>query len=420
VSEQTFDRGAIQRRTVGVLFIGQVLGGLGFGATLAIGSLLFVELSGGKGLAGMAVTMSTLGAALAAIPLARLAQRFGRGISLSAGAALAAVGALIAVIAAAAASLPLLFIGSAMIGMGNAANLQARFAATDLAAPRNRGRDLSIVVWSTTIGAVIGPNLLEPGERVGATLGLPPLTGVFAMMLLTQLLAVVLYLVALRPDPLVLAARLKADDDRIAVVAGAPIAAQSPARNLFRFAVVSLALSHATMVAVMAMTPVHLTDHGATLTVVGLTISLHVAGMYALAPLFGILADRIGRVQSVVVGQGILLAGVSATGLGAESQEWVTIGLILIGLGWSAATIAASALVTESSPLEVRTRNQGRSDLAMSLSGAVGGALAGVVLAFGGYSGLSLAAAGLVAVVIGYASAVWFAERPKITEDATL
>ncbi len=420
MSEQTFDRGAIQHRTLGVLVTGQVLGGLGFGATLAIGSLLFVELSGSKGLAGMAVTMSTLGAALAAIPLARLAQRFGRSVSLSAGAGIAAVGAVIAVIAAGTLSLPMLFVGGAMIGMGNAANLQARFAATDLAAPRSRGRDLSIVVWSTTVGAVIGPNLLEPGERVGSALGLPPLTGVYAMMLVTQLLAVVLYLVALRPDPLVLAARLKADDDRAAAASGAPILVQSPARTLFRFAVVSLALSHATMVAVMAMTPVHLTDHGASLTIVGLTISLHVAGMYALAPLFGILADRIGRVQSVLVGQAILLAGVSATGLGAESQEWVTVGLILIGLGWSAATIAASALVTESSPLEVRTRNQGRSDLAMSLSGAVGGALAGVVLAFGGYSGLSLAAGVLVAVVIVYASAVWLAERPKIAEGAAL
>lgn len=420
MSEQTFDRGIIQRRTVGVLFIGQVLGGLGFGSTLAIGSLLFVELSGSNGLAGMAVTMNTLGAALAAIPLARLAQRSGRGISLSAGAGLAAVGALIAVIAAATASLPLLFIGSAMIGTGNAANLQARFAATDLAAPRNRGRDLSIVVWSTTIGAVIGPNLLEPGERVGATLGLPPLTGVFAMMLVTQLLAVVLYLVALRPDPLVLAVRLKAHDDRSAKASGAPIAAQSPARDLFRFAVVVLALSHATMVSVMAMTPVHLTDHGASLTIVGLTISLHVAGMYALAPVFGILADRIGRVQSVLVGQAILLAGVSATGFGAERQNWVTVGLILIGLGWSCATISASALVTESSPLEIRTRNQGRSDLAMSLSGAAGGALAGVMLAFGGYFGLSLAAGVLVVSVIVYASAVWFAERPKIAEGAAL
>ncbi|MCY7412510.1 MAG: MFS transporter, partial [Salinibacterium sp.] len=350
---------------------------------------------------------------LAAIPLARLAQRSGRSISLSAGAGLAAVGAVLAVIAAANVSLPLLFIGSAMIGMGNAANLQARFAATDLAVARNRGRDLSIVVWSTTVGAVIGPNLLAPGERLGASLGLPPLTGVYAMMLVTQLLAVVLYLVALRPDPLVLAARLKADDDRAAAASGKPIAAQSPARNLFRFALVALALSHATMVAVMAMTPVHLTEHGASLTIVGITISLHVAGMYALAPVFGILADRIGRVQSVLVGQGILLAGVSATGFGAESQNWVTVGLVLIGLGWSCATISASALVTESSPLPVRTRNQGRSDLAMSLSGAVGGGLAGVVLAFGGYSGLSLAAGVLVVSVILYASVVRVSERTK-------
>jgi MFS family permease len=352
----------------------------------------------------MASTMSTLGAAAAAIPLARIAQRSGRRLSLSTGASLAAVGATLTVVAAGLQALPLLFVGIALIGMGNAANLQARFAATDLALPVHRGRDLSIVVWSTTIGAVIGPNLLESGERLGVAVGLPHLSGPFVLTLATQLVAVAVYLVFLRPDPLVLATRLQL----AAVARGAAAVTERP-RRYYVFAVIAVSASHATMVAIMAMTPVHLTEHGASLTLVGITISLHVAGMFALSPVFGILADRFGRVQTVLLGQVLLALGLVATALGADDHFWVTVGLALVGLGWSAATIAGSALVTESTPLAVRTRNQGRNDLVMSLAGAAGGALAGPVLALAGYAGLSIAGGVLVAIVVG--AAVWLRTR---------
>jgi len=395
VTEPDSERSRVHRRTVAALVAGQILGGLGFGATVSMGSLLFAELSGTPALSGMASTMSTLGAAAAAIPLARIAQRSGRRLSLSTGATLAAIGAALTVVAAGLPSLPLLFVGIALIGMGNAANLQARFAATDLALPAHRGRDLSVVVWSTTIGAVVGPNLLESGERLGVAIGLPHLSGPFVLTLATQLIAVVVYLVFLRPDPLVLATRLQ-----LAAVAKGAVAAVELPRRFYVFAVIAVSASHATMVAIMAMTPVHLTEHGASLTLVGITISLHVAGMFALSPVFGIVADRLGRVQTVLIGQVLLALGLVATALGADDHFWVTVGLALVGLGWSAATIAGSALVTESTPLAVRTRNQGRNDLVMSLAGAGGGALAGPVLALSGYAGLSLAGGVLVAIVV--------------------
>jgi MFS family permease len=389
------DLAIVQRRTLGVLVGGQVLGGLGFGATLSMGSLLFAELSGTSALSGMAATMSTLGAAIAAIPLARIAQARGRRPALMTGATLAGIGAIITVLAPMLSVLPLLFIGIALIGMGNAANLQARFAATDLATPNRRGRDLSLVVWSTTIGAVLGPNLLAPGEALGATLGLPHLTGPFLLTVSSQLLAVVLYFVALRPDPLVLAREKVAQSPVVAA-----LVQTLASRSRYRFAVLAVALSHATMVGIMAMTPVHLADGGATLQIVGLTISLHVAGMYALSPVFGILSDRLGKVPTVLIGQGLLAAGLIVNVFAADSTVAVAVALTLIGLGWSSAIIAGSALITESTPVELRTRNQGRNDVIMSLAGATGGALAGPGLALLGYSGLALAVGTLVLVVV--------------------
>ena len=92
------------------------------------------------------------------------------------------------------ASVVVLFVGLGLIGAATAGALQSRFAATDLASARSRGRDLALVVWSTTVGAVTGPNLAEPGNAVGTALGLPSLAGVFLFPLVAQLLAAGAYL----------------------------------------------------------------------------------------------------------------------------------------------------------------------------------------------------------------------------------
>lgn len=398
---------ALQRRTRTVLMAGQILAGLGMGATLSIGAILAAEISGSPAFSGMAATMVTLGAALAAIPLARLARRAGRAPALATGALTAAVGAILSMVAAGTGSFALLLLGIALIGSGTAVNLQSRFAAVDLATPSTRGRDLSLVVWATTVGAVSGPNLIGPGETLGAYLGLPELSGPFLFTVLAQSLAAALYLIGLRPDPLRVAAEWQAEQQRasradaeLAGVGQPVVMAAVDDRPGIRLAILSIALSHATMVSVMAMTPVHLTAHGASLVIVGFTISLHIAGMYALSPVFGILADRAGRRFTIALGQGMLAASLLMTGFGAESEGWVVAGLIFLGLGWSASTVAGSALLTESARPDRRTIVQGRSDLVMSASGAVGGALAGVALAALGYAGLSFVTMGLVAIVM--------------------
>ena len=391
------DLEVLQQRVRRILITGQVMAGLGMGATLSMGAILASRLSGSEAWSGMAATMSTLGAALAAVPLARLAGRSGRRISLFTGALLAASGAIATIVSTMVAFFTLLLLGLALIGVGTAVNLQSRFAATDIANDRTRSRDLSLVVWATTVGAVSGPNLITPGEALGSFLGLPELAGPFVFTLAAQTLAAVVYFVGLRPDPLLLARELARDPN------GAGAKSLGPSVDnvvVARTAIISIALSHATMVAVMAMTPVHLVHHGASLAIVGFTISLHIAGMYALAPVFGILSDRIGRIPTILVGQVILLASLLFTGFGSENELAVVIGLVLLGLGWSAATVAGSTLLSESTIIEKRAARQGVSDLVMSGSGAAGGALAGVVLAFLGYSGLSFVALALVASVV--------------------
>ncbi len=387
---------ALQKRVVRTLVFAQILGGIGLGATVSVGALLASEVSGSPAWSGMAATMSTLGAALIAVPLARTAVARGRRVALAVGSIVAALGAVLATASAAIGSFPLLLVGLALAGAGSATNLQARFAATDLAQPLHRGRQLSLVVWSTTIGAVLGPNLIDPGEVIGAAIGLPTLTGPFVFTVAAQLAAMLVYFFGLRPDPLLTALK------------NAPPRDGAPPRNGFatlrvnplaRYAVVAVAFSHATMVAMMSMTPVHLYGHGATLMIVGFALSLHIAGMYSLSPVFGWLSDRWGRVPTILFGQAILVVSLLTAWVGAESQPLVVVSVILLGVGWSASTISGSALVAESAEVDDRAGLQGVSDLLMNSTAAVFGALAGPVLALIGYSGLGVACLALVAVV---------------------
>ncbi|WP_136052199.1 MFS transporter [Microbacterium sp. K36] len=396
---------AVQRRTVLVLSLGQVLGGIAFGATVSLGALLAADISGSDALSGLATASVTLGAAVCAIPLARMAARLGRRRALTLGNLFALIGIAVVILAASVRVFPLLLVGILLIGAGNAGNLQSRFAATDLAAPQHRGRDLSIVVWSTTIGGVAGPLLLGPGEAVGQAIGMPPQTGSYVFSFVAQCAALVLYLVALRPDPLLAAQRLA----QAAAATTSAVVADRP--RVARYAIFAIAGSHVVMASVMAMTPVHLSHmahgaHGAAATpadvsaLVGITIALHVGGMYALSPVFGVLADRWGRLRVVLLGQ-VLLGGALAFAVFAGTEAWgVMVALILLGLGWSAATVAGAALLTEASAPDVRTRRQGRSDSLMSLSAAAGSVLAGVVLANFQYAGLGIAASVLVLAIV--------------------
>lgn len=409
-----------QRRVVTTLSLSQVFSGIGNGAALAVGSLMAAELSGSDALAGTTTMAISLAGALSALPLARLALSRGRRTTLTAAYALAALGALGMALAPVVeealpgAGFPLLVLAALGIGLGGAGNLQARFAATDLAAERTRGRDLGIVVWSITIGAVSGPNLIGPGAVVAEGLWLPSTSGPFLFSLAGMVLAVVILQIGLRPDPLDLRPDVEVGEQTAERVAppklrdGLKVTLASRRLLLGVGAVVA---AHTVMVGLMAMTSVHLSQlaaaehagHAAaagggghhhtdtdTLVVIGLVISLHIAGMYALSPLVGLLADRWGRLRTVALGEVVFLAS-AAVGFGwPSSRAAVTAALILLGLGWSLATVAGSTYVSEHAAGPRRVLVQGVTDAGMGAGAAAAAALSGVIMALVGFHGLSL------------------------------
>jgi MFS family permease len=389
----------LQEKTVKVLAAAQVLNGVGVAGTVAAGSLLVASITNSETLAGLAQTSSVLGAAALALPLARLTARGGRRLSLSVGFLSGVIGSLFAIYGGAEKNIYFMLLGTFLVGAASAAGYQARFAAVDLASNETRAKQLSFVVWGSTVGAVAGPNLMEPAGNLAENLDLPRLVGPYVVSATTLALAILVIQIFLRPDPFLTAQKQSGVSEK---PKGATKRALSHIRKNPRalFAILSIAIGHIAMVSVMVMTPVHMAHVDVTLTVIGLVISIHVVGMYAFSPLVGTLSDRLGRIKVVQLGVVILLASTIFAGFAAPNDVvMLGIGLFLLGLGWSCTLIAGSALLTESVDPSLKTSSQGASDLVMNLSGAGGGALAGVIIGTLSYGWLCAFAALPVAIL---------------------
>jgi MFS family permease len=385
----------IQKRTIKVLATTQILSGVGVAGTVAAGSLLVSSISNSESLAGLSQTTAVLGAAAMAIPLSKLTQRGGRRLGLSVGYTVGLIGAAFAIFGGSQRILIAMLLGTFLVGAASASGYQARFAATDLADDSNRSRQLSYVVWGSTIGAVTGPNLMGPSGALAETLGLPKLVGPYILAFITLGMGALVIRFFLKPDPYLTAANLRPQSEEHHELLSARKTLKLIRKNpTALFAIAAIAIGHVAMVSVMVMTPIHMAHVDVTLTVIGLVISIHIVGMYAFSPIIGSLSDRMGRRWVIQIGVLILLASCLVSGLAdAHNSIQLGFGLFLLGLGWSCTLIAGSALLSESVETELRPSSQGASDLLMNLMGAGGGAIAGVVIGTLGYGWLCLFAA---------------------------
>jgi MFS family permease len=408
---------AAQRRTIATLVAAQAVGAMGITIGIATASLLARDISGSEDQAGLAQTFQVLGAAVASYLLARLMSRRGRRVGLVTGYVLGAGGAVLAVVAGVVGSMALLLLGAVLLGSTTAANSGARYAATDLAPVTRRARALSTVVWATTIGAVAGPNLTGPSGSLARGLGIPALTGPFALGSVGMLGAAVIVGVFLRPDPLLLSRRAAgATPVPPTGTSWGRVVQAVRTRPVLGSAVMGLAAAHAVMVSVMVMTPLHMEHGGAELRVIGIVISVHVLGMFAFAPLVGLAADRSGRASTLGVGAVVLAVSLVLCAASPEGSSWqIFAGLFLLGLGWSFATVSASTLIADHAPLDVRADVQGAADLVMGVTAAAAGGLAGVVVGTWGYSTLAWAAAALVLALVAAAFGA-AGERGRLAE----
>ena len=387
---------SIRRRLIGVLFAGTGLARTGFIATITVGSLIAEDLLGSASLAGLPAATATIGVAVGTAPIAALMARHGRRAGISGGMGLAAVGALIAAVAIGLDSFALFVVGMFAFGFGNAGDRLSRYAAADVSPPEQRSFAISIVVWAGTIGAVLGPLLLEPTKRLAETFGLVGLAGPVLLGAAAAAAGAMIAFVGLRPDPLSFV-----DPDTDDEVEAAGSVGSLLGLPTVRYAIVALIVGQVVMVLIMTMTPVYIRRAGDGLGIVGLVIGAHTFGMFAVSPLTGWFADRFGRLPVMIAGQVVLVvSALMAAAASGDDTLLLVVALFLLGLGWNFGFVAGSAYLTEHAPTAQRVRLQGVADAMVWTSGAAASLSSGFLLEAWGYGALSIIGAALVAIPV--------------------
>ncbi len=399
---QTLDLQAIQHHTLSVLRRTQLITAAGLTTVVAVAVLGASELGASDAVASFAGVALSLGAAVGAAVLSPLMDQRGRRIGLTVGYAGAIVGAGVSLVSFNAGSLVGYVVGMALLGSGQASNLLARYAGSDLAPEHDKAGAISQVVWASTIGAVIGPLLLNPAKALGEALGMEPLAGPFVFSALIWTWGLISSQ-GLKPDPLLVAREIRPDEQpkqRPSLMTSFRTIAQS---RMALFGLITLVVSQGVMVGVMQMTPLHMKDHNHA-DQVAYVFSTHILGMYAFSPLIGKASTAIGRRTTMLVAGGLLLGAGVMAGVSGSALVPLYAALFLLGIGWNFGLVGGSAALTESVPVAARVGVQGLSDLCMVSSGVISTLAAGAINEFWGFDVLGVVAAvcsaGLLAAVL--------------------
>jgi MFS family permease len=393
----TSRRGAVRWKLMATLFVAQVCGSTGHSIGLAVGAIMAASITGTNTWSGVPIAVGALGTALASWPLARLMDRSGRRPGLALGYGLAVLGAVLGLLGVAGRSFPLMLVGMAFFGIASTSNLLARYAAADVSPAGERGRAMGLIVWGSTVGSMIGPNLMAPALTLGAWLAVPPTASAFLVSVGAYGAAALLIALLLRPDPLAIARAADA-----VAHAGRSFGAARRLREILgdvrvQIALATLSVSQFVMIATTSTSPLYLHDQGHSVGTIGVAVSLHLAGMYVASPLSGWLADRLGRLPVIALGALLLIGAIGLAGLApGDAGAAIIAGLFLNGVGWNLAFVSGSALLTDAlSPVE-RASVQGFADLLMGLMGAIGSAAGGMILGIWGFAILNAVGAALV------------------------
>ncbi|HEY3334526.1 MAG TPA: MFS transporter [Candidatus Limnocylindrales bacterium] len=393
--------GAARTRARNTLIAGVALGSTGHIAAVTIATIVAKDLLGSQTFAGAPGATVVLGAALGSVLLASLMAGRTRRIGLTTGYSIGVLGALLATAAVVTRQFPLLLLGAMLIGFGNTANNLSRYANADMVGPARRASAIGVVVWASTVGSVVGPLLASVGSDIGMGIGLPMYAGAYLVPVVFVGLAAILSFTMLRPDPYELA-----DAETLAEEASAGVTTSESIVVILRrpgvtAAITALVIGQFVMVLIMTMTPLHMTEHGHSLTDVGIVLSGHTLGMFALSPVSGRLTDRFGPIPTIFLGTAVLAtASLMAAVAPPEGGAMLLVALFLLGLGWNFGFVAGSTLLSGHLELHERTRVQGAADALIWSSAAAASLGSGLIMAGVGYTALGVLGAGAVIIPV--------------------
>ena len=368
---------------------------------IAINGLVGLRLAPVGWMATLPVMGYVVGGALAAGPVSRLQQRWGRKRTFQAGLVVAALSAVGGAFAVTAGSFWGIVATTVIAGFYNANAQLYRFAGPELVAPERKAQAISLVMAGGVAGAFIGPNLAKLTRD-----WLPvPFAGAYAALVVVALLGLVV-MSMIRFPPHV--APAPGSDP------GRPVRelARQPA---FVVAVAAGALAFGVMNLLMAATPLAMDRCGLPFSDAALVIEWHVLGMFVPAFFTGHLIQRFGTLPVMAVGLLLNFACV-AVALGGLELERFLLALLLLGVGWNFLFTGATTLLTTTYQPHERMRAQGAMDTCVFATMALTSFASGALVTTQGWFLLNLGSL-LPLLVIG-AALGWLARAPRPLQAA--
>lgn len=391
---------ALIKRNTALFALSQSFTGAGMQFAYGLGPLMVVSLTGSAGLAGLSVSLIGLSRFLVSYPVGKITDTYGRKPGILLGLILALIGALVLGTSLTFQSLVVFVVGMLVFGMGMNGAQQLRVAATDMFLPHMRAQALGYIALGSLVGLVISPLVVNGCEIFADVVGMNPL-GMPWFILPLLIIAGMGMITFVRPDPKEIGQNLQ----RYYPDYSPPPAQSETYRSAFRvgtllghaptrLAIVANCAAQGNMSIVMVLTSLVLAHHGHGIGAIAFSHMFHSAGMFAFTIPIGKLADRIGYGKVMFPGVATALIGASLVTF-TEVYWSITLGTFLVGLGWAAANVAATALIADHTETAERGRAIGINDSFAGGISVVVALITGPLIEWNG-----LPAAGLAAVVI--------------------
>lgn len=407
-----------QRKKITVaLFIAQSLFSAATIAAFTLMPIIAANLTGNDAAAGIPSTVGLVGRAAAAYPIGWLMDRIGRRFGLAAGFGFGVVGAAVSVAGIAIGSFFIFCVGAVMFGFGRASAEQSRYVAAEVYEPARRAKIIGLIVFAGTVGSVLGPNIVKFSTETMTYFRLPENAGPFVFGFLFLLLALLITIFFLYPDPLQLSKAFEADEQLVdEFTPSAPLEELQIGvifrKPLVQLALASMVIGQLVMTMIMTITPLHMDHHNHATEAISFVIMAHTLGMFGLSSVTGMLIDRLGRIPMIIFG-GVVLIGASLLTPVSTEVPLLSTALFLLGLGWNFCFVAGSSLLTDSLKASEKGRIQGASEVLVSLGAGSGSLSTGLIFANGGITAVSAVGLAFALVLMGWLAWYRFTQSPK-------
>ena len=362
--------------------ISQAFQGIPMQMAVTTGASMVAYLTGSKALAGIPGMLISGSRFIVAFPTGFITDKYGRKKGMYISLTLGLIACSILSFSTSASSIPLMFFGFVLLGLGFGANTQLRVAAGDMYPVKLRASGIGTVLTFSVFGAFLSPLLislvnldcinlfvfdicltdlnLEEFDELTMIWGFIPFF----------LLPIFLFIFYIKPDPIDIAKNIEKywgnefkTNEKLKQPSDTTFQLKKIITDKVNLAAFfSYSIAQSMMVMVMFLTSLIMVDKGYDYLAVSLTVSIHVVGMFAFSSLIGIFTDMLGRKRVLIFGMITLALGCFITPL-TSNYFVITLGLFLIGLGWSGANVASSSIIADRNPVEQRGRVTGLNDM---------------------------------------------------------